>query len=94
MFGHAINTYLMPQQLDIVHKASDRPLSNGLAESHWKMMVHMSRAYFTEKQMSHDFWFNLFRRAAQIMSSIPTTYNNCLASPVMLVHGTLVDSHT
>ena len=57
-------------------------------------MVHMSRAYLTEKQMPRNFWFHSIRHAAQMMNHIPAKYNDRLASPFMLVHGTLADSRT
>ena len=77
-----------------MHAAAGRQSSNGLIESHWKTMVHMSRAYLTEKQMPHNFWFHSIRHAAQMMNHIPSKYNNRVASPFMLVHDTLTDSRT
>jgi len=49
-------------------------------------MVHMSRAYLTEKQMPRRFWFYSIRHAAQIMNHIPGKYRGKLATPHMLVH--------
>ena len=74
-----------------MHAAAGRQSSNGLAESHWKTMVHMSRAYLTEKQMPRRFWLHSLRHAAQMMNHILVKYEDKLASPFMLVHGTQAD---
>jgi hypothetical protein len=50
-------------------------------------MVHMFRAYLTEKQMPRSFWYFAIRHAASMMNVIPMKYNGKLASPFMLVHG-------
>ena len=44
-----IKRHLTSQGSDIMHAAAGRQPSKGLVESHWKTMVHMSRAYLTEK---------------------------------------------
>ena len=55
LFGNVTTRYLTSNKFDIMHAAVGRQSSNGLIESHWKAMVHMSHAYLTEKQMPH--WF-------------------------------------
>jgi hypothetical protein len=50
-------------------------------------MVHMARAYLTEKQMPRTFWFYAIVHSAQIMNAIPGTYLGRLASPFLLIHG-------
>ena len=52
-------------------------------------MVHMSRAYLTEKQMPRTFWYYAVNHAARMMNMIPGRYMGQLASPFMLVHGVL-----
>ncbi len=64
-----------------------RQSSNGLAESHWKVMVHMARAHLTEEQMPHTFRFYAITHAAQMINAIPGKLHGCLASPLLLVHG-------
>ena len=87
LFGHSIKMYLTSQQPDIMHAAADSQSSNGLVESHWKTMVHMSRAYLTKKQMPRNFWFHSTRHSAQMMNRIPAKYNDCLASPCIVAVG-------
>jgi hypothetical protein len=57
LFGTCIREHLINNNSNIVATAAGRQLANGLVESHWKTMVHMSRAYLTEKQMPRSFWF-------------------------------------
>jgi hypothetical protein len=57
-------------------------------------MVHMSRAYLTEKQMLHTFWYFAVKHSARMMNMIPGTYLGHLASPFMLVHGVCPDQRT
>jgi hypothetical protein len=58
-------------------------------------MVHMERAYLTEKQMPRSFWFYAITHAARMMNTIPGKYDNDrLASPFMLVHGVGHDVRT
>ena len=57
-------------------------------------MVHMSRAYLTDKQMPRTFWYYAIKHAARMMNMIPGRYNKKLASPFMLVHGVRPDPRT
>ncbi len=57
-------------------------------------MVHMARAYLTEKQMPQVFWFYAIIHAARMMNAIPGKIHGCLASPFLLVHGVGHDEHT
>jgi hypothetical protein len=47
----------------------------------------MARAYLTEKQMPHGFWFYAIVHAACMMNAIPGKIHGRLASPFLLVHG-------
>jgi hypothetical protein len=51
LFGTAISEYLIDNNSKVVAAPTKCQSSNGLVESHWKTMVHMARAYLTEKQM-------------------------------------------
>jgi hypothetical protein len=57
-------------------------------------MVHMSRAYLTEKQMPRTFWYYPIKCSARMMNMIPGKYGSKLASPFMLAHGTRPDPRT
>ena len=72
---------------NVVAAAAGRQSANGLVESHWKTMVHMSRAYLTEKQMPCSFWFFSIVHFARMMSASPGKLHGKLASPFLLVHG-------
>jgi hypothetical protein len=50
-------------------------------------MVHMLRAYLTEKLMPGTFWYYAIKHLARMMNMIPGKYCGKLASPFMLVHG-------
>jgi hypothetical protein len=47
----------------------------------------MARAYFTEKQTPHSFWFYAITNAARMMNAMPGKFEDCIASPFLLVHG-------
>eukprot|EP00970_Alexandrium_tamarense_P002243 scaffold324_cov188-Alexandrium_tamarense.AAC.2 len=94
LFGTAIRAYLQDKDSNIIAAPAGRLSSNGLVESHWKVMVHMSRAYLTEKQMPRHFWFHSISHAARMMNMIPGKFHGKLASPFMLVHGEKADQRT
>ena len=51
LFGSTVRSFLHSNNSSIVASPAGRQSSNGLVESHWKIMVHMSHAYLTKKQM-------------------------------------------
>jgi len=71
LFGRAISDYLVDNSSKVVAAPAKRQSSNGLVESHWKVMVHMARAYLTEKQMPRAFWFYAVVHSARMMNAIP-----------------------
>ena len=71
LFGTTIRGHLIDNASNIVAAAAGRQSSNGLVESHWKVMVHMARAYLTEKQMPRTFWFYAIVHSARMMNAIP-----------------------
>ena len=87
LVGQEVRKFLSEQHSTIRSSGAHYQSGNGLVEAHWKTMVHMSRAYLTEKQMPRRFWFYSIRHAAQMMNHIPGKYKGKLATPHMLVHG-------
>ncbi len=87
LFGTAISEYLIDNQSKVVAAPAKRQLSNGLVESHRKVMVHMAQAYITEKQMTRNFRFYAITHAARMMNTILGEFKDHLALPFMLVHG-------
>ena len=85
---------LIDNNSKIVSDPAKRQSTNGLVESHWKVMVHMARAYLTEKQMPRSYWFFAITHAARMMNAIPGKVNDGLASPFLLVHGVGHDERT
>ena len=71
LFGSAVSEYLIDNDSKVVAAPAKRQSSNGLVESLWKTMVHMARAYITEKQMPRTFWFYAVVHAARMMNAIP-----------------------
>ena len=94
LFGTAISQYLIDNDSKVVVAPAKRQSSNGLVESHWKVKVHMARAYLTERQMPRAFWFYAVAHAARMMNAIPISYQGQLASPFLLVHGVGHDERT
>ncbi len=87
-----IQEYLIDNSSEIIAAPNGRHLSNGLVDLHWKVMVHMARAYLTEKQMPRMFWFFAITHAARMMNAIPYKVHGHLASPFLLVHGVVTMS--
>ncbi len=85
--GTKIREHLIDNDSNTVGAAAGRQSSNGLVESHWKVMVHMARAYLTEKQMPRSFCFYAIVYLARMMNAIPGKFGGKLASPFLLVHG-------
>ncbi len=94
LFGTRIQEHLIDNDSNIVAAAAGCQSANGLVESHWKVMVHMSHAYLTEKQMLHSFWFFLIVHSARMMNAIPGKLHGKLALPFLLVHGVGHDKRT
>ena len=59
LLGLTIKSPLAGNGSDTIGAAAGRQSSNGLVESHWRTMVHVSQAYLTEKQMPHFFGSSL-----------------------------------
>jgi len=93
-FGKAISDYLIDNKSKVVATLAKCQSSNGLVESHWKIMVRMARAYLTEKQMPQAFWFYAVIHAACMMNAIPGKIHGRLTSPFLLVHGVGHDERT
>jgi hypothetical protein len=64
LFGTAIQEYLIDNSSEIIAAPAGRQSSKGLIELHWKVMVHMARAYLTKKQKPRTFWFFAITHAA------------------------------
>jgi hypothetical protein len=94
LFGSAVRSFLHTNHSSIAASPAGRQSSNGLVESHWKIMVHTARAYLTEKQMPCTFWYYTIKHSARMMNMIPGKYGAKLASPFMLAHGTRPDNRT
>jgi hypothetical protein len=87
LFGTKIWEHFIDNYSNIVAAAAGHQSSNGLVESHCKVMVHMACAYLMEKQMPRSFWFYAIVHSAHMMNAIPGKFGGKLASPFLLVHG-------
>ena len=94
LFGKRIRDHLIDNNCNVVAAPATRQSANGLVKLHWKTMVHMSRAYLTEKQMPRSFWFFSIVHSARMMNAIPGKLHGKLASPFLLVHGVGHDERT
>jgi hypothetical protein len=57
LFGSNICSFLHTNHSSIMACLASRQSANGLVELHWKIMVHMSWAYLTEKQLPCLYWY-------------------------------------
>jgi hypothetical protein len=94
LFRSNVHSFLHTNNSSILASPAGHQSSNGLLKSLWKIMVHMSRAYLTEKQMPRSFWYFALKHSAQMMNMIPGKYRGKLASPFMLVYGVHPDQRT
>ncbi len=94
LFRKHIREHLINHNSNIVAAAAGCQLANGLVESHWTTMVHMSHAYLTKKQMPRSFWFFSIVHSARMMNAIPGKLHGKLASPFLLVQGIGHNEHT
>jgi hypothetical protein len=87
LFGTKIRKHLViNNDLNIIAVTAGCQSANGLVKSHWKVMVHMSRAYLTEKQTPLSFLFYLAVYSKCMMNTIPGKFWGRLASSFQLVH--------
>jgi hypothetical protein len=64
LFGNNVRLFLHTNNLSILTSPTGCQSFNGLVESHWNVMVHMLRAYLTEKQMPRLFWCFAIKHSA------------------------------
>ena len=94
LFRSAVHSFLHSNNLSIAASPAGWQSLNGLVESHWKIMVHMSHAYLTKKQIPQTFWYYTIKHSTRMMNMIPGKYGTKLASPFMLAHGTCPNPRT
>jgi hypothetical protein len=82
------------QRLLYCSQSGGMPIFQRPCRAHWKIMVHMSRAYLIKKQMSQTFWYYAIKHSARMMSMIPGKYHGKLAPPFMLIHGVCPNPRT
>ena len=87
LFGSAVRSFLHSNNLSIAASPAGRQSLNGLVESHRKIVVHMPRAYLTEKQMPRTFWYYVIKHSSKMMNMILGKYGTKLASLFILAHG-------
>jgi hypothetical protein len=63
-----------------------RQSQNGLAESHWKRIVRMSRAILVNCGMPKRIWFFALRRAVQVRNYLPIMVYGLMTTSFELVH--------
>ena len=70
-FGAMIKEHVIDNSSNIVTAAAGCQSSNNFMELHWKIMVHMARAYLIEKQMNWSLWLYAVEHSAPMMNAIP-----------------------
>ncbi len=71
LFGSEVWSFLHTNKSSIASSHAGCQSGNGLAKAHWKIMVHVSWAYLTEKQMQQLFWYFAIKHAAKMMKLFP-----------------------
>ncbi len=94
LFGTTIWEHLIDNNSNIIAVAAGRQSSIGLVELHWKIIVHMARAYLTKKQMPWSFWFYAVVHSIRMMNAIPGKLGGKLVSLFLLAHGVGHDKRT
>ena len=60
---------------------------NGLAESNWKSILQMARAWLSSHLLPSKFWWYALKRATEISNYIPIKINNKITTPFELTYG-------
>ncbi len=80
--GNNVQSFLHLNHSSISASPEGWQSSNGLVESHWKIIVHMSWAYLTKKQMPCSFRYYAVKHSAHMMNMIPGKYVVCSRPPL------------
>lgn len=91
--GQALK-WILTDNSNIKAAPAKRQSSNGLAESTWKTIVKMARAYITEKQVGREYWYFAIKHAAHMLNQVPGRLRRKLTTPFELVHNVKPDPRT
>ena len=91
--GQALK-WILSNNSNIKAAPANRQSSNGLAESTWKTIVKMARAYITEKQVGREYWYYAIKHAAHMLNQVPGRLGRKLTTPFELVHNVKPDPRT
>ena len=64
---------------------------NGLAESNWKAILQMARAWLSSHLLPSKFWWYALKRATEISNYIPIKINDTTSTPFELAYGSKPD---
>ena len=67
---------------------------NGLAESNWKAVLYMARAWLTSNLLPSKFWWWALKRATEISNYIPLKIDNSFITPYELAYNQKPDLRT
>ena len=80
-----IETVNLPPQIEAA--PPNKQNQNGLAESNWKSILYMARAWLTSHLLPSTFLWWALKRATEISNYLPIRINNCLTTPFELTYG-------
>ena len=76
-----------PEKTIIEAAPPNKQNQNGLAESNWKSVLYMARAWLTSNLLSSKCWWWALKRATEISNYFPIKINNQLTTPFELTYG-------
>ena len=71
LIGGAVLRWLQTKESPIIAAPYHQQSSNRLSKRQWRIIVSMSHAYLTRKQVSRDYWFFAYAHIARMSNCVP-----------------------
>jgi hypothetical protein len=88
--GHTA-AFLRENKVIVRGSPSGHQNQNGLVERAWQTITGMGRAFITDMQMPHQYWYWALRQAVQVHNYTPCTVEGISTTPHELVYGVKPD---
>jgi hypothetical protein len=77
----------------VIAAPNARQDKNGLVEWNWNVVIDMARAFLTDAQMPHSFWFHAVQHATRICNIFLCKVEGELTTAFELAYGVKPDYH-
>ena len=88
LIGSKIETFISKHNLKCQLQGAppETQNKNGLAESNWKYLLQMSRAWLATHLLPSKFWWWALKRSIETSNYVPIKIDNNITTPFFLVH--------